>query len=456
MGETKKTMTWAGAAVLLLLLAFLTAPRGFTPDAFLDQGEAFFPEFTDPNVATTLEVIEFDEETAASRPFKVTFTQGKWTIPSHHDYPADGQDRLARTAAGVIDIRKDDFRSNNVADHEACGVIDPLDQTVTTLKGRGKRVTIKGESDQVLADLIIGTSLEGRENFRFVRIPDQKRVYVARINIDISTEFEDWIERDLLQVDQRNIQQITLNDYSVNERTGTINQGEVVILDRTDDSWSANGMSSNQEVDSTKITDFLGAIEELPIVGVRPKPEGLSENLSRSEEGSEISQADVLSLQSKGYYFTRDSNLVSNEGEVEVQTSQGVIYTLRFGEILFGTGEAVTAGTNFSSEEDTESGPGENRYLFITTSFDSKRFPEPAQPGSTDYLNKPEEDWTDADRKNKELQDSHDQWQQQMTTGQELSDQLNARFADWYYVISSSSFDKVHLKRSDLVKRKDS
>ena len=137
-------MTWAGAAVLLLLLAFLTAPRGFTPDAFLDQGEAFFPEFTDPNVATTLEVIEFDEETAASRPFKVTFTQGKWTIPSHHDYPADGQDRLARTAAGVIDIRKDDFRSNNVADHEACGVIDPLDQTVTTLKGRGKRVTIKG------------------------------------------------------------------------------------------------------------------------------------------------------------------------------------------------------------------------------------------------------------------------------------------------------------------------
>ncbi len=456
MGETKKTMTWAGAAVLLLVLAFLTAPRGVTPDAFLDQGEAFFPEFTDPNVATTLEVIEFDEETAASRPFKVTFTQGKWTIPSHHNYPADGQDRLARTAAGVIDIRKDDFRSNNVADHEACGVIDPLDQTVTTLKGRGKRVTIKGESDQVLADLIIGSSLEGRENFRFVRIPDQKRVYVARINIDISTEFEDWIERDLLQVDQRNIQQITLNDYSVNERTGTINQGEVVILDRTDDTWSANGMSSNQEVDSTKITDFLRAIDELPIVGVRPKPEGLSKNLSRSEEGSEISPADVLSLQGKGYYFTRDSNLVSNEGEVEVQTSQGVIYTLRFGEILFGTGEAVTAGTNFSSEEDTESGPGENRYLFITTSFDSKRFPEPAQPGSTDYLNKPEEDWTDADRKNKELQDSHDQWQQQMTTGQELSDQLNARFADWYYVISSSSFDKVHLKRSDLVKRKDS
>ncbi len=455
MSETQKTMTWASAAILLMVLAFLTAPRGITPDAFLDQGEAFFPEFTDPNVATTLEVIEFDEETAASRPFKVTFTEGRWTIPSHHNYPADGQDRLAKTAAGVIDIRKDDFRSNNVADHEACGVIDPLDQTVTTLKGRGKRVTIKGESDQVLADLIIGNRLEGRENFRFVRLPDQKRVYLARIDIDISTRFEDWIERDLLQVDQRNIQQIILKDYSINERTGTLNPGEVVTFDRTDDAWNASGMSSSQEVDSTKINDLLMAIEELPIVGVRPKPEGLSQNLSRAQEESTISQADVLSLQSKGYYFTRDSNLVSNEGELEVGTSQGVIYTLRFGEILFGTGDTVTAGTDTSNEDETESGPGENRYLFITTSFDAKQFPEPTQPGSTDYLNKPEEDWTDADRKNKELKDSHDQWQQQMTTGQELSDQLNARFANWYYVISSSSFDKIHLKRSDLVKSKE-
>jgi len=456
MSETRKTMTYAGAALLLLALAFLTAPRNITPDAFLDRGEAFFPEFTDPNVATTLEVIEFDEETAAARPFKVTFNANKWTIPSHHNYPADGKERLAKTAAGVIDIKKDDFRSNNVADHEAFSVLDPLDQTVTTLKGRGKRVTIKGESDQILADLIIGTKLEGRDNFRFVRLPDQKRVYVARIDIDISTQFEDWIDRALLQVTQRDIEQMTLKDYSINERTGTINQRDVVILDREEESWKANRMSSTQEVDSTKLNDLLTAIEELSIVGVRPKPDGLSQNLGRSAEGNAISQADVLSLQSKGYYFTRDSNLVSNEGELEIRSSQGVIYTLRFGEILYGTGDAVTAGTDSTSNEDEkESGPGENRYLFITASFDPNRFPEPAQPNNTDFLNKSEDDWTDTDRTNKELQDKHDEWLRQVEEGRELSDQLNARFADWYYVISSSSFDKVHLKRSDLVKRKE-
>jgi hypothetical protein len=449
-------MTYAGAALLLLTLAFLTAPRHITPDAFLDRGEAFFPEFTDPNVATTLEVIEFDEETAAARPFQVTFNKNKWTIPSHHDYPADGKERLAKTAAGVIGIKKDDFRSNNVADHEAFSVLDPLDQTMTTLKGRGKRVTIKGESGQILADLIIGNKLEGRANLRFVRLPDQKRVYVSRIDIDISTQFEDWIDRALLQVNQSDIEQMTLKDYSINERTGTINQRDVVILDRDQDSWKANRMSSTQEVDSTKFDALLKAIEELSIVGVRPKPEGLSRSLSRSEGGEGMSQADLLSLQSKGYYFTRDSNLVSNEGELEIRSSQGVVYTLRFGEILYGTGDSVTAGTDTSNEDDQEQGPGENRYLFITASFDPNRFPEPAQTNDTDFLNKPEDDWTDTDRKNKELKDNHDEWLRKVEEGRELSDRLNTRFADWYYVISSSSFDKVHLKRSDLVKQKES
>ncbi len=455
MSETRKTMTYAGAALLLLALVFLTAPRRITPDAFLDRGESFFPEFTDPNVATTLEVIEFDEETAAARPFKVTFNENKWTIPSHHSYPADGKERLAQTAAGVIGIKKDDFRSNNVADHEAFSVLDPLDQTVTSLKGRGKRVTIKGESDQILADLIIGNQLEGRDNLRFVRLPDQKRVYVARIDIDLSTQFEDWIERDLLQANQRDIEQMTLKDYSINERTGTINQRDVVILDREEESWKANRMSSTQEVDSTKLDDLLKAIEELSIVGVRPKPEGLSKNLSRAEGGEGISQADLLSLQSKGYYFTRDSNLVSNEGELEIRNSKGVIYTLRFGEILYGTGEAVTAGTNQNSEDEEELGPGENRYLFITAAFDPNRFPEPAQPNNSDFLNKSEDDWADTDRENKELQDKHDEWLQMVEEGRELSDQLNTRFAGWYYVISSSSFEKIHLKRGDLVKTRD-
>ncbi len=452
MNETKTTLTYLGVAVVLVLAVFLTAPGKVTPDDFLDQNEPFFPDFTDPNLATTLEVIDFDPETATARPFKVTFEDGKWIIPSHNNFPADGKDRLAETAAGVIDIRKDDYRSANVADHAALGVVDPLDESVSVLTGRGKRVTVKDENDQVLADLIIGDNVEGRENLRFVRLPEQKRVYVSRINIDISTRFEDWIERDLLLVELDKIERVQLKDYSINETTGRLDQRDDVILEKEGDTWSANRMASTQEVASDKMTELLGGLDGLSIVGVRPKPEGLSRSLSQPENLT-ISQADMLSLRSKGYYFAQTGQLVSNEGEIEVRDGDGVIYTLRFGEIVYGTGEAVSAGNE--SSDDDQSGPAENRYLLVTTSFDSARFPEPRRPDNTDFLDKEEDDLSDADRRNKELQDDYEEWETTVEVGSGRSGELNARFADWYYVISAESFDKIHLTRVELVRQKE-
>ena len=198
--QTRITIIFSVVALVLVLLAIVTEPKQVSPDAFSDLGEEFFPNFKDPNAARTLEVIEFDEETGSARPFKVTFQGGRWTIPSHYDYPADGKDRLAETAASMIGITKDDFRTDNVADFAACGVIDPLDESVVELSGRGKRVTIRGDNDVVLADLIIGKSYDDRKNFHLVRVPGQKRVYGSLIDVDISTKFSDWIESDLLKI----------------------------------------------------------------------------------------------------------------------------------------------------------------------------------------------------------------------------------------------------------------
>lgn len=417
MTETRKTLYFAGAAVLLAGLALATAPRQKMPEAFFDQGQQFFPDFTDPNSARSLEVVDWDEATGAPVPFKVTFAGGRWTIPSHHGYPADGKDRLAKTAAGLIGITKDDFRTDNVADHEACGVIDPLDNSIQSLKGRGRRVTIKGENGVVLADLIIGKAFEGREGFRLVRVPGQKRVYGTRVNVDISTQFKDWIEPDLTMIEKDEIDRVELRDYSIDEQTGRLDQRDLVTLARDGDSWKMAGLPAGKDVDTYKMNNLVQAVDGLSIEGVRPKPDGLTASLSRASGGISITQSDLVSLQSHGYYFSRDGRLVSNEGELQVHTKDGVMYTLRFGEVAFGQGTALTAGD--SVETRTPGQTGENRYLMISASLD------PALTGA-----------------------------KQIEAAKRRVDDLNGRFAKWYYVISGDSFDSVHLRRKDLLKDK--
>lgn len=452
MNEMKKTMMFAGAALVLAFLAIVTSPGKKTPAAFVDQGEQFFPEFSDPNTATSLEVVKFNEETGEAIPFKVVFSGGKWTIPSHYDYPADGKERLAKTAAGVIGIRKDDFRSDNPADQVACGVVDPLDESTTELKGRGQRVTIKGENEQVLADFIVGNKVPEREGFRFVRVPGQKRIYAVKMDIDISTKFSDWIESDLLKVDKDKIDKVVLKDYSINERSGVVTNRDVLILSKDGEAWKANRMGADEEVNKTKKDELLKALDELKIVGVRPKPAGLSQSLQKEGNEMEISTEDYLSLRNRGFYFSRDGSLLSNEGEVEVSTTEGVEYTLRFGEVAYGSGLEVSAG---SDSVDSQGGaPADNRYLFITTRFNEKQFKEPPAPANTDFLGKPDSVLTEGDRRAKAVYEAHEEWKKKVEHGRQLSDELNSRFADWYYVISDVSFKKLHLTRKDLIEKK--
>ena len=57
MSEGLKTAALAGAAVLLAVLTWGLAPPGNRPVAFADRSSLLFPQFTDPNTATSLEVV---------------------------------------------------------------------------------------------------------------------------------------------------------------------------------------------------------------------------------------------------------------------------------------------------------------------------------------------------------------------------------------------------------------
>jgi hypothetical protein len=475
MYELKKTIAFAVVALLLMGAALLGTPSRVGTGAFFnDQGQPFFASFKDPLACTSLEVIDVDTTTAMPLPFKVMFKNNKWVVPSHHDYPADAKDRLAKTASSVIDLKKDTIRSDRVEDQEDLGVIDPLDTKSSSLKGRGKRVTLRNKSDEVLADFIIGKEVPGRPDQRFVRVPDQKRIYGVNVKVDLSTRFSDWIETNLLKLDSFRLRKVVFDPYKVFPEEDRIQPGEVVSVERKDSAtnWTLPGLKADEEVSADKMTALASALADLKIVGVRVKPPGLTQDLKARTDGKiRLDNSAILSLQSRGFYLTRDGRLLSNQGDLRLATDEGVAYTLRFGEVVFATGDALTAGTDDSKSEPgkakkdeakskSEAG-AESRYLFVTVEFDSSLIPEPPpepKPELPDDAfqrdpDDPKRVAAEQEAKGKADRAAADH-ERKLKEGRDRAKELTERFASWYYVIPGDSFRAIMLDRAALIQKK--
>jgi hypothetical protein len=54
----------------------------------------------------------------------------------------------------------------------------------------------------------------------------------------------------------------------------------------------------------------------------------------------------------------------------------------------------------------------------------------------------------------KENQRKKDEYEQKVEAGKKRAEQLNARFADWFYIISDETYQKIHLSRENIVIKK--
>ena len=414
MTELQKTAVFCVTAAVLGLAAVGVNPGDVTPDIFDDQGEPFFSTFTDPQAPKSIEIIDYDEETATAKPLHGAFRENKWVIPSHHNYPADAEQRLANTAAALMELNKDMTVSGRVEDHSKYSVIDPLDSNETTLAGRGKHVTLRDDNDAILADFIVGRKVDGKTGYRYLRVPSQRRTYAVETDADVSAEFSDWIETDLLKLSASDIRKISINSYSINELRGTLENQEKNTLTKRNDKWL---MSSGLTPKESKIEALTTALDNLRIVDVQPKPENLTRDL-RTKEGIRLSMDSVLSLRQKGFFLTPRGQLFSNEGEVIIETSNGLEYTLRFGEIA--SGGKPSSAKNIAEVDDAGQ---ERRYLFITVRHSTARAKRYAEKDK------------DPDQ-----------------TGEALARELRNRFADWYYVISGADFSSLRPRRRDLLR----
>ena len=367
MNTTNRTLTFVAVAAFAALSAvgvkYISRPVANAD--FADVGQEFFAEFTDPLKATSLSVAKYDADAKEPMAFSVKQDdKGRWVIPSHHDYPAEAKDRLARTAASFIGAKKmalqsrskDDWGRYGVADPEDDVAVDPNAKEGEKDESRGTRVTLRDSGGNALVDLIIGKQVEGQNQRYYVRQPEKNNVYIAEITADLSAKFSDWIEPDLLKLNQADIVQVVVDKYSVDEEQGGIVPGETLEFDKdtTANKWTLAGLDAEAEsVKEAPINDLARNLDQLKIVGVREKPEGLNADLTVSEESVGnplVMQILMADMQRQGFFIARGENgqrkLVSNEGELVAGTKNGVRYTLYFGEVARGTAKDIETGLN--------------------------------------------------------------------------------------------------------------
>jgi len=277
MSEALKTAGFLAGAVALVITAAVVEPERRTPAMFSDEGEAFYPKFGDAQSVKAIEVVDYDESTVTARLLKVEFRKSRWLIASNNDYPIDVGDRLAKTSAALIDLRKDQVRSELVQEHAKYGVIDPLDQQVSGLQGRGKRDTLRDAYKNAPADLILCIPVEGKAGWRYVRVPGGKRTYAVKTEADPSARFADWVNSGLLRMPSASIRKVTIASYSVNQMTGVLDQAESVALTQENSQWK----SAAGAVKEGTAKALAATLDSLKIVDARPKPPKMPRDLPR-------------------------------------------------------------------------------------------------------------------------------------------------------------------------------
>ncbi|MEZ6047281.1 MAG: DUF4340 domain-containing protein [Planctomycetaceae bacterium] len=359
--ESKRTAIYAGLAVVALLIAFLAeaATKPEPIEDFAKVGTEFYAEFVDPTKAASLTLYGYDEEKAEIPEFSIVFKDGAYRIPTHNDYPADAKDQLAKTAASLIGLKRDALAGRRESEHARYGVIAPRSSDTSQLEGRGSHIIIKDEAGVTLCDYIIGKEVEGSTDQYYVRLPDEKETYKVKLNVDLSTKFSDWVDKDLLKVSQSELRQIELNRYTVDPQTGGLSQGEVSTLTRADanSDWELAGFESEtEEVNQTEVRSISTALDNLELLGVRRKPEGINAKAEVNQElvKNQLNlQALVQDLGSRGFYLLENDQqeiyLYADHGEMHLGTANGLAYTLRFGDIFTGSLEEIEAG--FLSDE---------------------------------------------------------------------------------------------------------
>jgi hypothetical protein len=379
MSEPAKTIAFVAiAAVALTAAYFIDRPtQAVSTNQFV--GTVLNTDF-EVDQPKRLKITKFDRQTAQTRQFEVASVDGVWSIPSKENYPADATQQMAAAANALVDRKILRVAGETAQSHDELGVVDPLAPSLNSdSTGVGARVQMYDADDKPLVDMIIGKAVKEAEGQRYVRESNKDVVYIVELDPEsLSTSFDDWIEDDLLKISPFDIRKVFVNDYSADlgfgmtadgriapqiswERRGEITLGynnedakwnlaDLKKYDRSQKQMVPDELADDEEINQEALNELRNGLDDLLIVDVAKKPEGLSADLKAGNDFMTNQEA-FQDLISKGFSPVpinpnAPPEILSSEGEIVCTMRDGVEYVLRFGQLKVQTdsaeGESVT------------------------------------------------------------------------------------------------------------------
>ena len=204
--STRNVYLFLGAAGISLLATFgvVVSDRGrASADTELTP---VFPEIEDSLYAQAWRKIAIS---AGGETFHVAFTpETGWSIPEKGGYPADIED-LRALGFDLTRLSYEAPKTNNVDWHEALELVAPGDG------GDAARITVSGEGDAVIADLLVGKRASaarlaagGLDPRTYIRLPGDNQTWLAKGEISAGRSAEDWLSLDVLNVARDDIKSV--------------------------------------------------------------------------------------------------------------------------------------------------------------------------------------------------------------------------------------------------------
>ena len=422
--------------IVLGVLAIITTPVWIIHPGGQATTEAAaaktFGEVVPAESIASLRVATWDEATSAAQVLEVKKANGVWTIPSHFDFPADGNTRVTKAATGFLGVERGRVITSDDKRFEDLGVLDPLDPANLTKKGQGKRITMTDASGKTVVDLIVGKYVEGAQGLYYVREAASKEVTTAKVDPwELSTKFVDYVETDPFKIAKDDIRAAAIADYSVDEAAGTVVPRSESSFARVaaDKDWVADSKTvvpADKRVAKTAVDNLVNEINSLRLVGVRPYAKEW--------------------LQARGFYLTKQG-LYGNEGSLAITTKDGLKYWLFFGEVALddtadkaaekpkadAKDEAKADAKAEPAKADAKAKPGNSRYLAVFVQYDEKadEVKAAADKAAAEKAAaaKPEDAKLVEDKKT--------------VSGAKRAELAQKRFTQFFYVISDESFKKL-------------